>query len=413
MNSVLFKCRILFSILVIAFLCFLLSGSNAVELLNHQDVVFFKSCEDFLGDFFNVQRYISENDPYFNTINGQSEKPYLPICYLLMMPFNNICDYKNMSLQDCWADHKAVMSAVVFLLLSLFFFFDSLRRLNIEKKLRFIDVFLLLFSSVFLYTIERGNLIILAVASINYFLAFYISDKKWIRRLGLFFLCLAASIKVYPALFGILLLKDKRYKDILFCICCGLILSIVPFLYFEHGLGNIPQLIDNLRVNSEIYGDSIRYQFGTRSIGAIIAKIINGSDSVTNVVLVCLKILTIVMAFLSVICAFVENRKWVQVALLTMTVMLFPTNSYFYSGMYLFAFITLFMNKTDCDNKGDIIVAALLCLIMNPFQIVLGEISVTSVFANLWSIILWCFMILYSGINPDVRYKINTYLKRK
>lgn len=392
------KISIIFAILVTIFLC-LSIGHSPIGALNHQDEVIFRSGNDFMADFFNLQRYIAERDPFFSEINGQSEHAYLPIAYLMLMPFNNLCDYAHMSLQDCWDSHISVFSAVLFLLLSLFFFFDSLYRLNRKKEWRTFNTFLLLFSSIFLFTIERGNLIILTVAGINYFLVFYDSESKWLQRLGLFCLCFAAALKIYPVLFGVLLLVEKRYKDIALCVLCGLILTFVPFLFFKHGLSNVPRLLENVRVSSEVYGAVTKYQFGIRPIVIVLTRKFGLSDSASSVFMVSSRIFTWLLALVSIVLSYVEKRKWLQVALLSLTIVLLPTNSFFYTGMYLIPFIILYINNNNSLSWEDYFIVLLLALIFNPIQIMHNSLNVSMLFANICCILLWGLLIYMAVAN--------------
>lgn len=392
------KISVIFAVLVAVFLS-LSIGQSPIGALNHQENIIFRAGNDFMADFFNVQRYIADGDPYFNEINGQAEHLYLPIGYCLLLPFNNLCDYAHMSLQDCWDSHISVFSAVLFLLISLFFFFHSLYILNSKKGWRTFNTFLLLFTSVFLFTIERGNLIILTVACINYFLAFYDSESLWLRRLGLFCLCFAAALKIYPVLFGVLLLADKRYKDIAFCLVCGLILTFVPFLFFKHGLSNVPRLLENVHINSEVYGSVTKYQFGIRSIGTIIVGKLGLSEAASSVFMTGVKIFTWLLALVSIVLSYVEKRRWLQVALLSLTVVLLPTNSFFYTGMYLIPFIILYINSNNSLSWEDYFIVLLLALIFNPIQIMHNSLNVSMLFANICCILLWGLLIYMAASN--------------
>lgn len=393
------KISVIFAVLVAIFV-YLSIGHSPIKPLNHQDHVVFYACGDFMADFFNVQRYIAERDPYFNEINGQSEKVYLPIAYCLLLPFNSLCDYANMSLQDCWDSNISVFSAVFFLLLSLFFLFDSLYRLNSKKGWRAFNTFLLLFSSIFLFSIERGNLIILTVAGINYFLAFYDSESIWLRRIGLFCLCMAAVLKIYPVVFGVLLLADRRYKDIAFCVVCGLVLAFVPFLFFKHGLSNVPRLIENVRVNSLVYGPHLtNYKLGIPVLCYKLAHGIGVSSHLVNVLVSGTKLLSALLALISVILAFFEKRRWMQIGLITLVVMLYPVNAQFYCGMYLLPFVMVFLNREEEAKWVDYVIAILLCLFMNPIQVFFHSTNLSTLFTNTCSIVLWMVLIIYSGID--------------
>ncbi len=396
------RVSIIFAILVAVFIG-LAVGGCPIEPLNHQEYVIFKSGNDFMADFFNVQRYIAERDPYYNEINTRSEHGYLPLSYLLLVPMNNLCDYAHMSLEDCWHNPIAVYSAIVFLVLSLFFFFDSFLRLNSKKGWRTYNTFLLLFTALFLYTIERGNEIFISAACINYFLAFYDADNVWKRRLGLVCLCTAAVLKVHPVLFGILLLQDKRYKDIAFCIVTGLILTFVPFLFFKHGIC-LPRMIENIQVGIATYSTipSTEFKSGIYALLNGITYAANYlqpgtfSDAAVSIIGTTAKGITIVLSLLSLVLAYFEKRRWLQVGLIAMIVMLYPFHSMFYTTMYLLPMVILFLNKEDVTQM-DYVIAILLCLMMSPIQIVFPPITLTPILANIFTIVLWIILIIYSG----------------
>lgn len=394
------RISIVFAILVTIFICLTAIGPKD-NLFGHQEYVFFNGGNDLFADYFNVHRFIAEQDPYFNEMVSN----YLPLSYLLLMPLNQVCDYAHMTQDDCYTCNVAVISAVVFLIISLFFFFDSLNRLSNKQGWRIFNTFLLLFSSIFLYSIERGNMVFLAAAGVNYFLVYYDAKTAWTRRFGLSCLCIAAVLKIFPVLFGILLLRDKRYRDIAFCIITGLILTFLPFLYFEHGFGNIPRLIDELRAHMAIAAlpDTV-YKFGIHSLTQMIIFAINylnpGQIVAPTIAMwtIGTKVLTAILACVSLVLAFLEKQRWMQIGLIAMVIMLFPTDSYFYSGLYLIPMIVLFLNKREL-NKMDYVVAVLLCLIMNPVQLVYGPVSLSAVIINIFSIILWILLIVYSSIN--------------
>jgi len=392
------RVSIIFAILVAVFIG-LAVGGCPIEPLNHQEYVIFESGNDFMADFFNIQRFLVDGDPYFNELNGI----YFPLAYLLLMPFTPLCDYANMSLEDCWNTNFAVFSALFFLLLSLFLFFDSLYRLNNKKGWRTFNTILLLFTSIFLFSTERGNEIFIAAAGVNYFLAYYDTEDRWKRWFGLFCLCFAAVLKVYPVLFGILLLQDKRYKDIAFCIVTGLLLTFVPFLFFKHGLANVPRMIENYYTYTALYlTPSTEYKFGIHALGNGILFAVNYlnpgtiADSVVRGMAVTTKILTALLTLVSLILAFLEKRRWLQIGLIAMVIMMYPSHSIFYCGLYLIPMMMLFLSKEECT-KTDYVIGILLCLIMNPIQIVVPPITLTPILANIFTIVLWILFIVYSG----------------
>lgn len=99
-----------------------------------------------------------------------------------------------------------------------------------EKKSIF--AFFCIFNCVFVYAIERGNILIIAFALTVFFLFYHDSKKRWVQHLAYICLALAAAIKIYPALFGLLLIIEKKYKDAIITVIYGVLFFCVPFAFY-------------------------------------------------------------------------------------------------------------------------------------------------------------------------------------
>jgi hypothetical protein len=58
-----------------------------------------------------------------------------------------------------------------------------------------------------------------------------------VRETALFLFAIAAALKLYPAVFGILYLVKKRYKEAGRLIIYGFLFFFVPFVFFQGGNG--------------------------------------------------------------------------------------------------------------------------------------------------------------------------------
>jgi len=87
------------------------------------------------------------------------------------------------------------------------------------------------FSFGVIFALERGNVIIYAMIMAVYFLLKYDSEKKWERELAYIAIACAFGLKIYPIVFSIILLKEKKIKGFL---KVGLysLLSLVPIFVF-------------------------------------------------------------------------------------------------------------------------------------------------------------------------------------
>ena len=75
-------------------------------------------------------------------------------------------------------------------------------------------VICVLLSSIFLMTIASGNLTIGAMMLTLCSLYWKDSKSPILRELSMILLACAASLKIYPAIWGLLYLKEKRFKEI-------------------------------------------------------------------------------------------------------------------------------------------------------------------------------------------------------
>ena len=69
----------------------------------------------------------------------------------------------------------------------------------------------LLLSGVMVYTIERGNSALNVMVMILWAFALRDSERPWERELALLLIAVAAGFKVYPCIFGLLYLFERRW----------------------------------------------------------------------------------------------------------------------------------------------------------------------------------------------------------
>ena len=134
-----------------------------------------------------------------------------------------------MSLQDCWNSQQALLSAGIFLLISIFFFLHSLYLLCKKYVCPRYILVIIFFSSVTLFAMERGNFILLTAACINYFL--YTLNNERMRWIGIICLALAAVFKVFPIIFSLYYLHKKKYRSFIYLAFTTAILVFLPFFF--------------------------------------------------------------------------------------------------------------------------------------------------------------------------------------
>lgn len=354
--------------------------------------VFFARMGDLLADYFNVMRYIADNDPYFCEINGPGEHCYLPLAYLMLRPFCLFFDFSSVSLSDCYHSIPAMLSCMLFTGISVALFVHS-ALLFIGKKNRWILAILLL-SSIFLFSIERGNLMLIVISLIFYFLRFKDSEDSRLRYFAIVCLCVASTLKVYPCILGIFLLRDRRYKDIAICIALTLALVFIPFVCFEHGFQNLPRLLENLSTFSESYSsDKLFPRFGLASTVFPLLKLLKFDDNSVNTIFVVSNVITWLLTISSLGLFLKCKSGWRSLALVVFPLIMVPTNSAFYCGLYLFPVIVLFLNKAILE-KRDMLYMLLFCIMISPIQVVANGRPIMYLVVNISLIFMWLSIIV-------------------
>jgi hypothetical protein len=368
-----------------------------IDPAGNQLNIFFNKMDNFFADFFNVLIYVSDKDPYFNEIDGYKVKIYLPLSYLLLYPFSCLDSYSSMTLAEAWNSKIGLISCILFTIISFAFFYFSLYKLGKSKKSTILILILLFFSYINIFSIERGNLIIISAIVVTVFLLLYNSSEKKQRWLALLCISIAAVLKVYPALFGLLLLIDKKYKSILICIAITIVLALVPFLFFQHGFGNIDRLLKNLVLQKDVWTvNLIMPRFGlSHLVHLTIVQFTNlqGLISISRYVIVLLSLISIILCFIT-------KNNWLKIALLSVVIIQFPLNSGLYTGLYFFPVIILFFNKPFYTKK-DLLYVLLFCLFLNPFQICIKGFSINYILANASILSIW--MLLLSDIIKEIK----------
>lgn len=387
---------------IMSVLIFLFVMGLIYDPLGTQLNVFFLKTNNFLADFFNVQIYIADWDPYHNTVNGMGEKCYFPFTYLILEIFKGFHNYSGAMLAECYTSSTAMISCILFMLVSLALLYHSLECLcEVSAKLKFV----LLFSSVILYSIERGNIIIFCAALIIYFIAFKDSDNRWKRYFALFCLCVVSIIKIYPVLIGLYLLKDRRYKDIAFCIVCSSILTFIPFLVFKGGLSNFFQMFDNYAVFAQSYSYySVFPRFGVPHIFAWGMCGLHIDRNIADYILLFPKLLVYLAGIVSMMMSFYEKGTWKRLALIVLPIIMLPINSGFYCGLYFIPVIIQFLSNNQ-GRRIDFIYMILICVFLNPFQFgVIKGIIISQLLSNIALLVMWLFLLI-EATNRILRQK--------
>lgn len=217
----------------------------------------------------------------------------------------------------------------------------------------------LVLSGPIMFTFERGNIIILAFIFTALYSLLYDNKKTRYRYIGYICLSIAVAIKIYPALYGLLTLNNRKYKETVHLIIIGIIVFFVPFFCFD-GLKSLNTMIHGISMSST---DFITLGFGYNYSFMNLIRIIYGfaGSFKSNISLLTLIIPLCISTFIFL----VNKDKWKKILSITLLIVWIPGFSYTYT--LVFFFIPLFVFLKVPKAKLDIFYLICFVLIVSPF----------------------------------------------
>ncbi len=195
--------------------------------------VFHLRGSDLFMDYFNSIRDASQGAGAYT----ERRVMYPPMANLLLWLSARMFPgaYLNTGSEDCrtWINYPGAILAFLCLFAGVLIAFALvlLREPYAEKKRRLLTV-AVLFSLPFVFLYERGNTVFLALIFVLLFVQSYDSENRAVREAGLLSLAFAFSLKLYPALYGAILLTDRRYREAGRCALYGVLMLLLPSFFF-------------------------------------------------------------------------------------------------------------------------------------------------------------------------------------
>lgn len=204
-------------------------------------------------------------------------------------------------------------------------------------------VFLALTNIGVFFAIERGNYILLSLPFALFFVINCHNKNSKIRELSLIALGISAGIKVYPCLLGILLVKEKRWKDVCHCMLYGILFVFGPFLYY----GGVDGILGFLRSLGGTGETSLR--MGTLNLTSFfytIQKLFGGgreNDILSDIHM--LKCFSYLLFFAGIIYVLFIKEYWKTILMIVTLIILYAGTAHTYMLSLLLLPIFLFINE--------------------------------------------------------------------
>lgn len=214
-----------------------ITGGEAVVYYLHQD-----KTDSFMDLFYGIPQ--QKNNWHLSNYPALSMLPYKFYYSLISKDFWNaaISDRENaiMLRQSILGQAILFFNFVCFFVPFILCSNSFLKKNNIDSRLLIVS---LIFSGPLLFSMERANFILFSFLFALLFYFYKDSQNKILREFALFCLAVSVNLKLYPVLFGLFLLKEKRWKDTGKCFLYFLFLFFIPMLFFPAKFGETYFLI--------------------------------------------------------------------------------------------------------------------------------------------------------------------------
>jgi len=348
------KTKLFFSIIFLGEVFFLINNyfTNNYLIAGY----FYPDADDSFMDYFNMLALLNKKDPYY--LNAS----YPALCFVILKFFHNFLPH-DLAVQESGkllrANYIAMLGFVILFSVLSICIIAVIRRI-IKNSYKSLYSIILLLSGPLLFTIQRGNLLLISLLFLLVYILFYDSEDKKERYIAYVALAIAAAIKIYPALFGLMTLKKKRYKETIHLAIIGFLIFIIPFYAFS-GLDTLKEMLHGLQVaNKELTSQGAGHNFSLVNLAAIVSAYIGHTFTISKVVIALITIVLIGVAYLA-------KKEWHSLFLIATACIWFPEFSFTYVlAFYLPAAFSL-NNEREEDTSLEYFNLIMLALLQVPF----------------------------------------------
>lgn len=286
-------------------------------------------------DYYNHVLFAADpQNLYVNVRNtwGAEWACFPPLAYMFYMVLYRFTSFVELTPTDWIAMKQIDEASTVFLYYSILIAIGLLFSLLIwNKKLKLVDILFfylcLIFSVPFFTGFERGNTCMIVLVLLLVMLKWKDSESAVKREIALILIAICSGIKIYPAIFGFLFIKEKRWRECLRLIIYGILFFFTPFLFFG-GINGFSQWCSNIQ-NTMVVDSLGRIEY-IRGLVIILSYVMFGTTA-DYASLVLPNVFLIAMLVLS----FISADKYRTIFYLCSIMTFYPSNAFRYTLCYL------------------------------------------------------------------------------
>ena len=270
-----------------------------------------------------------------------------------------------------------------------------------ENKSLGITICLLFSVPFFAGGVERGNAIVLVLGLLLIAVKWKDSGSGIKREVALILIAVSSGFKIYPAVFGLLYLKEHRFKETLRLIIYGIVIVFSPFLMFGRKRALI-YWIAQIIATSKVTVNLGRMEY-IKGIVYTVTSTLAGSPSE----LLC-TIIPVFFLIVLLLLVFVGASKHRTVFYLCCAMALYPINSHRYTLCYFCIPLCMLLCEFGDNTKPPkrvwietVLYGLLFCIptlmgAITGFKLKFSDISYYTTYVELWIYAVTYILLIYS-----------------
>lgn len=310
---------------------------------------------DRFNDFYNMYNLCVHRNPYFETYFIKSNYyPFANVVFYLLTFLPKRVAFALFSGTFIWALY-AINTVNL--------------RLERPKDARLPLLALTFLTYPFLFTVDRGN-----IEGMLFLLLYWFLQKKDDHPvMSAALLGSAIAMKVYPAVFLVLLWSEKKYRQSVLTILVTLLITVGSLLVLRGGFHeNLGFILSGFALNNKVFLPDNNLLLAGVSLFSVLKYLLHSAGTALPQGLEGLGLLRAysvtvlaVFGFMSLYIVRIERVLWKKVALLVFAMLLFPHVSFDYKLISLFLPIYLFIKEAQ-PSRSDLLYAAAFGLLLIP-----------------------------------------------
>ena len=359
------------SINLVSFFCYTMLLGITITLvflfISHGNIIskmFFSDTLDTGMDFFHSIEYTRGRDPYdyWRTLYP----PLANLCFYLLFRLIPLdvssawaSDFSSgVQARGTFADLRVqqapMLLFIIFIILTATLMMVMIQKYLFDNLQACLVGLCMIFSYGMLYAYERGNIIIVSMLCSMFFVLYKDSTNKIVSELALIALAFAAGLKLYPALFGILLLYDHQYQKAIRTLIYGILLFFIPVFAFHGGISNIPIFLEVLFSHASTgVVSAIGYSFD-KIITSICLLVdgLTGCGINEKLLIEVIPSFNIVVAILMLLSGFLLKKYWQRVLVCVTAMLLYSSQGRYALIFLLIPILVMLKNEKELTRNN-------------------------------------------------------------